>query len=235
MGLFSKKNKEKPTKPEKQAKVKKTSRSNNSNTSSDISEIARKYNIRVSAPHGYYPEDVDKVIADLDNQLTLLSKENMLAESKITRVTEERDSLKSQLTKLKLQISTMEFPDTSSELDTAMMSKFNTINPSAGDIPADVPEHVENNIIQPVTMDSPVDDETDDESGQEVYDDLVSKATRSYKEEVLQPEVVKNIDEILPSTDEQPVEITKQPKQKSRRHEQKTVFDLEILGGNEDA
>ena len=78
MGLFSKKNKEKPTKPEKQAKVKKTSRSNNSNTSSDISEIARKYNIRVSAPHGYYPEDVDKVIADLDNQLTLLSKENII-------------------------------------------------------------------------------------------------------------------------------------------------------------
>lgn len=242
MGLFKKK--EKPTKPAKQ-EAKKTPRSNNSkNTLSDISEIAKKYNIRVSAPHGYYPEDVDKVLADLDKQLTLLSKENQMAESTINRIKDERDSLRVQLTKLKLQISMMEFPDTSSDIETAMMSRFSTIDPKAGDIPPEVPSHVEGetNLIEPVTIDTDPDDLENNSVGPEVYDDLVSKVTKSHRakpEDVSHSEVVEPTELTVEETPEVVVqsteEIIKQPKQKSRRHEPKTVFDLEILGGNEDA
>ena len=42
----------------------------------DKSQLAKDLNIRISSPYGYYPDDVDPIIIDLQTQLSNLSKEN---------------------------------------------------------------------------------------------------------------------------------------------------------------
>lgn len=233
---------------EKTEITKKTRKSKKSkNPSSEISDIAKKYNIRVSAPHGYYPEDVDRVLTDLDKQLTLLSKENSTADIKIAELIKERDSLKTIVTKLKLQISTMEIPDASTETDFHMLSRLSTINPNVGELDTekleDNPENKTTNLIEPVVEDHKYDtkDETKSDDAPAVFDDLISKTNRQRMivppalKQIPQDEVIstnKIDEEILTSLTEEtldPEEIT------GRRTNRKSKFDLEILGGNEDA
>lgn len=87
----------------------------------ELPEVARRHNIRVSSPYGYYPEDVDKIIVHFEEDVSSLEKENGLLSKKIEKQAEELRSLQFELTQLKMQVSLMEIPDTSTEQDFAMI------------------------------------------------------------------------------------------------------------------
>mgnify|MGYP007069886553 CR=1 FL=1 len=113
------KNKEKQPKAQK-AETKK-------GNPNEKSELAVRYNIRVSKPYGYYPEDVDKILEDLERQLNNLQTEN----SKLTETAEtavrDKKRAETELQKLLLSVQTMEYPDTSTEQDKAMIERLQTI------------------------------------------------------------------------------------------------------------
>jgi hypothetical protein len=141
----------------------------------------------------------------------------------------------------------MEIPDASTETDFHMLSRLSTINPNVGELDTekleDNPENKTTNLIEPVVEDHKYDtkDETKSDDAPAVFDDLISKTNR---QRVIVPPELKQIpqdevistnkidEEILTSLTEEtldPEEIT------GRRTNRKSKFDLEILGGNEDA
>lgn len=71
----------------------------------NLPEVAKRNNIRVSSPYGYYPEDVDNVIIELENNLKLTQKENDHLTNMLKSTREELEDAKTELTKLKMQIS----------------------------------------------------------------------------------------------------------------------------------
>lgn len=197
MGLFKKKSKSSEPK-----KTKKKSSNKQSIKAEEVSDIAKRYGVRVSNPYGYYPEDVDRILTDLDTQLSNLSKENKIASDKIQRLTKERDDIKREFTALKLQVSMMEIPDTSTETDFAMLSRLENINPKVGSIEPEVPKENQT-LVEPVIEDAVKDEQADDTPQPAVYDDLVSQKQK--------PKKLK----------------TNKPEEKKRKI--KTEFDFEIL------
>lgn len=115
-------------------------RKNKKNNEVDkLSEIALRNNIRVSKPYGYYPEDVDNVISKLENLISTLETETKNLEKQLNKVTEEKRLADTELTKMKLEMSIMDIPDTSMEEDFAMMSRLSNINESVGTMPESIP------------------------------------------------------------------------------------------------
>lgn len=92
---------------------------------SDLPEMAKKYNIRVSNPYGYYPEDVEKIIFDLESQINRLEKENFTLTKKNGELENDVSQAKREITQLKVQMTIMgnEMPDTSAETDFAMLGR----------------------------------------------------------------------------------------------------------------
>lgn len=93
----------------------------------ELPEVAKRNNIRVSSPYGYYPEDVDKIIIDMESQLKMLQKENNHLNGQLTDYKGRLNDVQTELTKLKMQMSLMEIPDTSAEENFAMLSRISTI------------------------------------------------------------------------------------------------------------
>jgi len=169
----------------------------------DISEIAKRYGVRVSTPMGYFPEDVDKLLQDLEQQLVTLSKENKHASERIKRLTDERNAAMSELSTLKMQISFTEIPDTSEVEDFTMLSRLATINEKAAGHPEEqTPSKVEVATVEPIIQEKVEDNiaETKD-----TFDDLVSTSRKKQ------------------TTKQKAAEQTK-------ARQKKSVFDLEIIG-----
>ena len=232
MGLFAKKSPTNPDaketvtsipadklnkKAEKHKKEVDTKRSKDfaAKKESEKSAIAKQFGIRVSSPYGYFPEDVDRILEDLQSQLTNLSKENKFASDKLKRITDEREAIKKQLTELKMQISLMEVPDTSAEEDFQMMSRLSSINPVVGNLADDVPDQSKfTGKIEPVIADKiESDGEPDEEkqSGQEVFDHLIQSSKKP----------------------KQTISLKTSQKETKSQRQAKTKFDLEILGGDD--
>ena len=93
----------------------------------DKSELAKRLNIRISSPYGYYPEDVDPIIARLEKEVSDLEKENSKISKENNDLNQNLTQLKSEFTQFKLQVSTMGF-DPMSDEDAAMnIDKLNQI------------------------------------------------------------------------------------------------------------
>jgi DivIVA protein. len=83
----------------------------------NLPEIAIKYNIRVSNPYGYYPEDVDKVLLNLEASINQLTKENKELKDKLYETETSLSKINSEFQKMKMEVSLMDFPDSSTETD----------------------------------------------------------------------------------------------------------------------
>ena len=209
MGLFDKKSPKVSTGKSNKVKNKDSA----GKKVSEKSEIAKRYGIRISNPYGYFPEDVDRILEDLQSQLNTLSKENKFASDKLARIQKERDDAKTELSKLKMQISLMDIPDTSTEEDFQMMSRLSSINPIVGNLPDNVPDESKfTGKIEPVILDKiETDEPKEDKPVQEIYDNLVQSSKKPKQNTSL-----KN-----PSKETRP------------QRQQKTKFDLDILGGDD--
>ena len=76
------------------------------------SELAVKYNIRISTP-GYYPDDVDKIIAGIENDYIEIASENAELARTLKDSQDEVQALKTELTKLRLDMALTPFDDLS--------------------------------------------------------------------------------------------------------------------------
>lgn len=125
--------KEKPVKekPQKAPKQPKEPKQKNSRKSSkiehELSQLAKDLGIRVSSPYGYYPEDVDPIIADLQKTVSDLTKENKTLSEDLNDTQNKLKSVQSELSQLKMQMSLMEVPDVSAEEGFTMLSRIDSI------------------------------------------------------------------------------------------------------------
>lgn len=115
-------------KVEKKSKEK-TKRSNRQDSAvqQEKSQLAKDLGIRISNPYGYYPDDVDPIISNLQKQINDLSKENKMLRDEVGDLTNKNKSLSNELTSLKLQISITEIP-ISLEDNLDGLSHLGTIN-----------------------------------------------------------------------------------------------------------
>lgn len=75
---------------------------NGSKIEQDKSQLAKDFNIRISSPYGYYPDDVDPIIIDLQKQLSNLSIENQQLSKDNANLKKNNESLMTEITQLKL-------------------------------------------------------------------------------------------------------------------------------------
>lgn len=114
-------------KPNKRNNKKETAAQAAKRFESSLPEVAKRNNIRVSSPYGYYPEDVDSVILEFEKNAKMLEKENNHLTNQLEDCKAKLKDAQTELTKLKMQISLMEIPDTSAEENFAMLSRMSTI------------------------------------------------------------------------------------------------------------
>lgn len=100
----------------------------------DKSDFAIEYNIRVSKPYGYYPEDVEALIGRFKNSISTLEKENKILTDKCDELTKDKTAAESQLQQLVMQVSLMGFPDSSTAQDELMLGRLNTITGNMPDV-----------------------------------------------------------------------------------------------------
>ena len=101
----------------------------------ELPELARRLGIRVSSPYGYYPEDVDKIITKLEQDVSNLTKENKNLRDEVHKHKENATALQTELTQIKMQVSLMEIPDASAEENFAMLSRISTITGKNEEVP----------------------------------------------------------------------------------------------------
>ena len=109
----------------------------------ELPEVAKRHNIRVSSPYGYYPEDTDKIILQLEKDVSNLTKENKLLSQELYETKENLSKIQTELTQFKMQMSLMEIPDVSPTENFAMLSRMSTINGQNMEMPIediDVPK-----------------------------------------------------------------------------------------------
>ena len=123
------------TKKEKKAKKIRSPQKKAEKFEQELPELARRLGIRVSSPYGYYPEDVDKIISNLEKDVSSLTKENKDLRDQVHNAEEKSQSLQTELTQIKMQVSLMEIPDASAEENFAMLSRISTITGKNEEVP----------------------------------------------------------------------------------------------------
>lgn len=118
---------QKQNKPQKEPKKAQKKDAKGAKVEQELSDLAKSHNIRVSSPYGYYPEDVDPIIANLEKTVQQLEKENRQFEAENHEYKERCSALTTELTKLKMQVSLMEIPDVSAEEGFAMLGRIDSI------------------------------------------------------------------------------------------------------------
>lgn len=81
-------------------------------------------NIRISQPLGYFPEDVDKYVKNLKEQLKEETTARIQAETKLREVEDQKSKLQNELTKLKLAISIEGLPPMDKDTSNKVISDF---------------------------------------------------------------------------------------------------------------
>lgn len=102
----------KAAKDNNKKKSKDNSKNNNKSNSkvTELSDIAKEYNIRISTPKGYYPDDVDPIIISLKKEISSLTLDNKRLGDKVHDLENKNKSLSTELSSLKIQMSVMEVP-----------------------------------------------------------------------------------------------------------------------------
>lgn len=145
---------------------------NNPKLGVEKSDTAKKYNIRISTPNGYFPEDVDKIIIDLEQQCQRLEKENH-------KLTSQYESNQKDLNKLKGEYQQLQFEMMKININTSDLQSYNQmeslmkINPSVGNLPeveTDYKKYEEEPLIDII-----------EDTGKTSFDEMVTPVTETSK------------------------------------------------------
>ena len=122
----------------KPSKFTKTKAKNSTKIEHDKSELAKKLNIRISNPYGYYPEDVDPIILQLQKDVSSLTKENKELSDKLYTAEKNLKDLSIEFQQFKLNASLVEIKEPSIEESLINLSKIDNITGNQHDnqIPA---------------------------------------------------------------------------------------------------
>jgi hypothetical protein len=118
-------NTDKPKKPKKPKKSK--NEAGEKAVEQSLSQLAKDLGIRISSPYGYYPEDVDPIIIELQRTVSELEKENKKLAEDAYDSKNKLDLANSELSQLRMQMALMEVPDLSTEEEFAMLGKIDSI------------------------------------------------------------------------------------------------------------
>lgn len=151
-------------------KTKSTPQKNAKKFEQELPEVAKRHNIRVSNPYGYYPEDVDKIILALEKDISNLTKENSQLSKDLYTQKQMNSSLQTELSQIKMQVSLMDIPDASTEENFAMLSRMSTINGQNQEIPTKTISEVKPINIKTVNIPQPKNSNT---VKQDTYNNLV--------------------------------------------------------------
>lgn len=86
----------------------------------ELPEIAIKYNLRVSKPYGYYPDDVNSVLKKLDEIISNLERENIELGKRAEKAETQYAAVSQEFTRFKIGVQTMGLKNTTLEEDIAM-------------------------------------------------------------------------------------------------------------------
>ena len=129
----------------------------------ELPEVARRLGIRVASPYGYYPEDVDRIILDLEESVNALEKENKQLKDDYQVARQNELDMQTEFNKLKMQMSLMEFPDASMEQATSIFDRAPTLggNAPSGEVstPAPATKKITTPLKLKVAGDNPQKDE----------------------------------------------------------------------------
>lgn len=108
---------------------KKTSK-NEKKIEHEKSELAKNLGIRISHPYGYYPEDVDPIIAGLQSELSNLTKENISLSEELVQLKAKHKDLLSLYQKMKMDASVFGLNPSMISLEQSLegLSKVSDIN-----------------------------------------------------------------------------------------------------------
>ena len=148
----------------------------NTKVGNELSEVAKRHNLRVSNPYGYYPEDVDRVLIKFEGLVNQLQRETVKLEADLQQALTDKKIIDGELKRLRFEMSIMEVPDTTTEEDFSMISKLGTINKEVGSMPEKLPEiDLQHKIPLDVVEDEPA-----------MIDELVSQTVNTPKKQVAQ-------------------------------------------------
>ena len=108
----------------------------------ELSEIAKRHNIRVSTPHGYYPDDVDKLLSNYESAVNQLQSETKRLSEQLEQSRSDCAALRAEVTKLQLDMSNLEIPDVSANESFAMLSRLENISDEVNTTVDDLDESV---------------------------------------------------------------------------------------------
>ena len=143
----------------KEKKTKRTPQKLAKKFENELPEVAKRLGIRVSNPYGYYPEDVDKIIVRLEQDISDLTKENKQLSQELHDTKNKATLLQSELSQIKMQVSLMEIPDVSTEESFAMLSRVGTITGENVNMPVTEVSTPAPSTIKTVTIKSDKSDE----------------------------------------------------------------------------
>lgn len=141
-------NTDKPKKPKKPKKSKNDA--GEKAVEQSLSQLAKDLGIRISSPYGYYPEDVDPIILELQHTVSELEKENKKLAEDAHDSKNKLDLANSELSQLRMQMALMEVPDLSTEEEFAMLGKIDSITGNYDSAPiSDIKQSMDNNARKP--------------------------------------------------------------------------------------
>jgi hypothetical protein len=138
------------------------------------SEVAKKYSIRISTPNGYFPEDADKIIIDLENQIQRLDKENQKLLQQYESTSADLNAIKTEYSLLQMEMMKMNI-NVSDYQSYRGMEQLVNINPDVGNLSEVAPEFKEKNEI-------PVIDIIED-SGKTTLDEMITPVNQISNED----------------------------------------------------
>lgn len=99
----------------------------NNKISFEKSQVAERHNIRISSPNGYYPEDVDRVLLSLEDQITQLTRDNekLIQAAELAR--NDLSKLQVEFQRYRLQMTSFSLPEETHDQDIKNISKIQNI------------------------------------------------------------------------------------------------------------
>jgi len=91
------------------------------------SDLARSLDIRISSPYGYYPEDVDPIIRNLQLTISTYEKENKTLSDELEDTKSKLQKLKSEFNQYRFQMNLAETPVAPAAAEYALLSRIDTI------------------------------------------------------------------------------------------------------------
>ena len=100
---------------------------NKNKVSFEKSQVAERHGLRISSPNGYYPEDVDRELLSLEDQVAQLTRDNERLIKAAEAARNDLSALQAEFGRFRLEMMRAPVQETSYEQDIQNISKIQNI------------------------------------------------------------------------------------------------------------